>query len=64
MRAAELKIVEKMAYVFNIGLTFTLFVVPIVQPMFVFLFFIKALDGELDAAVAFTTIALFLRMQR
>lgn len=62
IRKKELIILKQMAYVVAIGFSFVLMAVPIVQPILIFFTYVK-LGNQLDAAKAFTTIALFNLMQ-
>ena len=59
MREEELRVLTTMAYVVAIGLSLVLMSAPIIQPVLIFTTYVKAEGGSLDAATAFTTIALF-----
>ena len=62
IRLKELVLLRKMAYVFAFGFTLILMAAPILQPVVIFYTYIR-LGFSLDAAKAFTTIALFNLMQ-
>jgi ABC-type multidrug transport system fused ATPase/permease subunit len=62
IREKELDLLKLMAYIVAIGFTLILMAAPIIQPVLIFYTYIK-LGHELDAATAFTTIALFNLMQ-
>jgi ABC-type multidrug transport system fused ATPase/permease subunit len=61
-RNKELVELKKLAYIIAIGFTLIMFSLPIVQPILIFYTWVK-LGNPLDAAKAFTTIALFNLMQ-
>ena len=61
-RNKELIELKKLAYIIAIGFTLIMFSLPIVQPILIFYTWVK-LGNPLDAAKAFTTIALFNLMQ-
>ena len=48
-----------MAYVIAIGFSLVLLAAPIIQPILIFSVYTNHMGKELDAATAFTTIALF-----
>jgi ATP-binding cassette subfamily C (CFTR/MRP) protein 1 len=62
IRDKELYLLKKLAYIIAIGFTLIMFSAPIIQPILIFFVYVK-LGNELDAATAFTTIALFNLMQ-
>lgn len=59
VRESELKALTKLAYVSAIGFSLILLSAPILQPILVFLTYVSIQDKPLDAATAFTTVALF-----
>jgi ABC-type multidrug transport system fused ATPase/permease subunit len=59
LRQKELEALTKLAYVTAIGFSLILLSAPIIQPILVFLTYVKIQDDPLDAATAFTTVALF-----
>lgn len=62
IRAVELNLLKEMAYIAAFGFTLVLQAAPVVQPILIFFTYVK-LGNHLDAATAFTTIALFNLMQ-
>jgi ATP-binding cassette subfamily C (CFTR/MRP) protein 1 len=58
IREKELRLLKKLAYVIAIGFSMILISAPIIQPILIFLTYIET-GNQLDAAKAFTTIALF-----
>ncbi len=59
IRDSELKALTRLAYVSAVGFSLILLSAPIIQPILVFLTYIKVQDEPLSAATAFTTVALF-----
>lgn len=59
LREAELDALTKLAYVSAVGFSLILLSAPIIQPILVFLTYVSIQDQPLDAATAFTTVALF-----
>lgn len=59
LRQKELDALTKLAYTTAVGFSIILLSTPIVQPIFVFLTYVKIQDEPLTAATAFTTVALF-----
>jgi len=59
LRESELRKLTQLAYVSGVGFSVILLSVPIIQPILVFLVYIKTSDESLTAAKAFTTVALF-----
>ena len=59
LREKELKALTTLAYTTAIGFSLIMLSAPIINPMLVFLAYIHMSDDGLDAATAFTTIALF-----
>lgn len=59
IRDSELKALTRLAYVSAVGFSLILLSAPIIQPILVFLTYIKIQDEPLSAATAFTTVALF-----
>jgi len=59
IRENELRKLTQLAHVSGIGFSVILLSVPIIQPILVFLVYIKTTDEPLTAAKAFTTVALF-----
>ena len=59
LRDSELKALTRLAYVSAVGFSLILLSAPIIQPILVFLTYIKIQDEPLSAATAFTTVALF-----
>jgi ATP-binding cassette subfamily C (CFTR/MRP) protein 1 len=59
LREKELKALTTLAYTTAIGFSLIMLSAPIINPMLVFLAYIHTSDVGLDAATAFTTIALF-----
>jgi ATP-binding cassette subfamily C (CFTR/MRP) protein 1 len=59
LRAAEMKALTRLAYVSAVGFSLILLSAPIIQPILVFATYVSIQDEPLDAATAFTTVALF-----
>jgi ATP-binding cassette subfamily C (CFTR/MRP) protein 1 len=59
IRDSELKALTNLAYVSAVGFSLILLSAPIIQPILVFLTYIKIQNDPLSAATAFTTVALF-----
>ena len=59
IRGQELKALTMLAYTSAIGFSLILMSAPIIQPILVFLTYVAIQDEPLDAATAFTTVALF-----
>jgi ATP-binding cassette subfamily C (CFTR/MRP) protein 1 len=59
IRENELDALTKLAYVSAVGFSLILLSAPIIQPILVFLTYVSIQDEPLDAATAFTTVALF-----
>ncbi|KAL3794688.1 hypothetical protein ACHAW5_009753 [Stephanodiscus triporus] len=59
LREKELKALTTLAYTTAVGFSLIMLSAPIINPMLVFLAYIHMSDEGLDAATAFTTIALF-----
>lgn len=59
LRDKELKALTKLAYTSAIGFSLIMLSAPIINPILVFLVYINTGSATLDAATAFTTIALF-----
>jgi len=59
LREKELKALTNLAYTAAVGFSLILLSAPIIQPILVFLTYIKIQDEPLSAATAFTTVALF-----
>jgi len=59
IREAEMQALTKLAYVQAVGFSMVLMSIPIIQPILVFLTYVKIQGKPLDAATAFTTVALF-----
>ena len=59
IREKELDALTKLAYVSAVGFSLILLSAPIIQPILVFLTYVSIQDEPLDAATAFTTVALF-----
>ena len=59
LRDAEMKALTKLAYVSAVGFSLILLSAPILQPILVFATYVNISDKPLDAATAFTTVALF-----
>mmetsp|Transcript_24347 Transcript_24347/g.52185 ORF Transcript_24347/g.52185 Transcript_24347/m.52185 type:complete len:1508 (-) Transcript_24347:383-4906(-) len=59
LRDKELKALTQLAYATAIGFSLIMLSAPIINPILVFLAFIHTSGSSLDAATAFTTIALF-----
>eukprot|EP01038_Epipyxis_sp_PR26KG_P009307 gene9307-12539_t len=62
IRKAEVNYLRKIAYIVAIGFSLFFYATPIILPIIIFFTFVK-LGNELDAATAFTTIALFNMLQ-
>ena len=58
IREQEMVLLTRLAYIVAIGFSMILLSVPVVQPILVFYTYVR-LGNQLDAATAFTTIALF-----
>jgi hypothetical protein len=59
MRTKEIVVLTKLAYVVAVGFSLVLLSAPIIQPVLIFTYFVEGEGRSLDAATAFTTIALF-----
>eukprot|EP00542_Grammatophora_oceanica_P015908 CAMPEP_0194036992 /NCGR_PEP_ID=MMETSP0009_2-20130614/9365_1 /TAXON_ID=210454 /ORGANISM="Grammatophora oceanica, Strain CCMP 410" /LENGTH=1435 /DNA_ID=CAMNT_0038678979 /DNA_START=134 /DNA_END=4441 /DNA_ORIENTATION=+ len=59
LRQKELDALTKLAYVSAVGFSLILLSAPIIQPILVFMAYVNIQDEPLDAATAFTTVALF-----
>ena len=59
IRGKELDALTKLAYTSAIGFSLILMSAPLIQPILVFLTYVSIQDKPLDAATAFTTVALF-----
>jgi ATP-binding cassette subfamily C (CFTR/MRP) protein 1 len=59
LRGKELAALTKLAYTSAIGFSLILMSAPIIQPILVFLTYVAIQNKPLDAATAFTTVALF-----
>jgi len=59
VRGKEMDALTKMSYVTTVGFSIILLSTPIVQPIFVFMTYVKIQSEPLTAATAFTTVALF-----
>jgi ATP-binding cassette subfamily C (CFTR/MRP) protein 1 len=59
LRGKELDALTKLAYTSAIGFSLILMSAPIIQPILVFLTYVRIQSEPLDAATAFTTVALF-----
>jgi hypothetical protein len=59
LRGKELEALTKLAYTSAIGFSLILMSAPLIQPILVFLTYTAIQDKPLDAATAFTTVALF-----
>jgi ATP-binding cassette, subfamily C (CFTR/MRP), member 1 len=59
VRGQELRALTMLAYTSAIGFSLILMSAPIIQPILVFLTYVAIQDQPLDAATAFTTVALF-----
>lgn len=59
LRVEEMKALTQLAYVSAVGFSLILLSAPIIQPILVFLAYVNFQDQPLDAATAFTTVALF-----
>lgn len=59
LRGKELRALTNLAYTSAIGFSLIMRSAPVINPMLVFLAYIHTKDASLDAATAFTTIALF-----
>ena len=58
-RAKEIIVLTRMAYVVAVGFSLVLLSAPIIQPVLIFATYSDAEGKSMDAARAFTTIALF-----
>lgn len=58
IRKDEMRIVTKLAYAVELGISLVLLAAPVVQPVLIFFTYVK-LGNQLDAAKAFTTLGLF-----
>ena len=63
LRGKELEALTKLAYTSAIGFSLILMAAPLIQPILVFLTYVEIQDKPLDAATAFTTVALFNMMR-
>ena len=59
LRQSEVNALTKLAYTTAVGFSIILLSTPIIQPIFVFLTYVKIQSQPLSAATAFTTVALF-----
>lgn len=59
IRQKEVNALTKLAYTTAVGFSIILLSTPIVQPIIVFITYVRIQDEPLDAATAFTTVALF-----
>jgi len=59
LREAEMKALTRLSYVSAVGFSLILLSAPILQPILVFTAYVNIQDKPLDAATAFTTVALF-----
>mmetsp|Transcript_5471 Transcript_5471/g.6020 ORF Transcript_5471/g.6020 Transcript_5471/m.6020 type:complete len:1426 (+) Transcript_5471:82-4359(+) len=59
IRGAEMKALTQLAYVSAVGFSLILLSAPILQPIMVFAVYVNVQNKSLDAATAFTTVALF-----
>lgn len=59
LREKELDALTKLAYVSAVGFSLILLSAPIIQPILVFFTYVSIQEEPLDAATAFTTVALF-----
>jgi ATP-binding cassette subfamily C (CFTR/MRP) protein 1 len=59
LRQKELEALTKLAYTTAVGFSIILLSTPIIQPIIVFLTYVKIQDEPLSASTAFTTVALF-----
>jgi ABC-type multidrug transport system fused ATPase/permease subunit len=59
MRRDEIVVLTKLAYVVAIGFSLVLLSAPVIQPVLIFATYVGGENQQLDAATAFTTIALF-----
>jgi ABC-type multidrug transport system fused ATPase/permease subunit len=57
-RELELRLIERIAYIIAVGFLFVLLAAPLLMPVLVF-FTYTALGNELNASIAFTSLALF-----
>lgn len=63
LRSKELAALTRLAYTSAVGFSLILLSAPIIQPILVFLTYIAIYNKPLDAATAFTTVALFNMMR-
>ena len=63
LRGKELDALTKLAYTSAVGFSLILMAAPLIQPILVFLTYVAIQDEPLDAATAFTTVALFNMMR-
>jgi ABC-type multidrug transport system fused ATPase/permease subunit len=59
LREKEIEALTKLAYTSAVGFSLILLSAPIIQPILVFLTYVAIQDKPMDAATAFTTVALF-----
>eukprot|EP00546_Thalassionema_frauenfeldii_P010811 CAMPEP_0178930692 /NCGR_PEP_ID=MMETSP0786-20121207/21420_1 /TAXON_ID=186022 /ORGANISM="Thalassionema frauenfeldii, Strain CCMP 1798" /LENGTH=1417 /DNA_ID=CAMNT_0020607335 /DNA_START=51 /DNA_END=4304 /DNA_ORIENTATION=- len=59
LRETEMKALTRLSYVSAVGFSLILLSAPIIQPILVFAAYVNIQDKPLDAATAFTTVALF-----
>ena len=59
LRGKELEALTKLAYTTAIGFSLILLSAPLIQPILVFLTYVNIQNKSMDAATAFTTVALF-----
>lgn len=59
LRGKEVEALTQLAYVTAVGFSIILLSTPIIQPIIVFVTYVKIQDEPLSAATAFTTVALF-----
>ena len=59
LRGKEMQALTRLAYVSAVGFSLILLSAPLIQPILVFLTYVYIQDQPLDAATAFTTVALF-----
>jgi hypothetical protein len=59
MRRDEIQVLTKLAYLVAIGFSLVLLSAPVIQPVLIFATYVGGQGQQLDAATAFTTIALF-----
>lgn len=63
LRGQELDALTKLAYIVAVGFSLILMAAPLIQPILVFFTFVLIQGKPLDAATAFTTVALFNMMR-